>query len=137
MRGGVDELQIALDVVLPRKSNNVFLINSSTPSTHALLSSPIADCGASSSFFSQADAYLVSQRRLDTTVMIKFPNNTTATSIESGLYQPAQEVVPIPATIFRSCDINRSLVGLSDLCHHGQEVRLSEHGLELSKDGVV
>ena len=68
-------------------------------------------------------------------MVVNFPNGTKAISIQSGLYQPAPEVVPVSATVFKNADMQTSLIGLSDLCHNGQEIRLSETALEIIKDG--
>ena len=116
------------------KLNNVLIANASTP----ILpdgDDPIADSGASHSFFSAHDSHLLQNRRQDSTMIVTFPNGSSATSIESGTYQPALGIIPIPATVFNDQDINRSLIGLSDLCHDGQEVRLTETSMEIIKQG--
>ena len=114
------------------KLNNVLVYPTSTP----ILpddDDPIADSGASHSFFSAHDSHLLQNRRQDSTMIVTFPNGSSATSIESGTYQPALGIIPIPATVFNDQDINRSLIGLSDLCHDGQEVRLTETSMEIIK----
>jgi hypothetical protein len=66
---------------------------------------------------------------------VYFPNGTSATSIETGTYTPVPGIAPVQATVFKNEDIQRTLIGSSDLCHHGQEVRLTETGLQVTKHG--
>ena len=68
-------------------------------------------------------------------MIVTFPNGTTATSIASGTYTPATGISPVPATVFKDKDIQQTLIGLSDLCHSGQEVRLTETALEVISNG--
>ena len=70
-------------------------------------------------------------------MVVNFPNGTCAVSIASGTYQPAPDIAPIPATVFKDTDIQRTLIGLSDICRDGQEIRLTETSLEISKNGTL
>jgi hypothetical protein len=83
------------------------------------------------------DADLLINRKVDHSMVVEFPNGTTAISLESGTYIPAAGVLPVPATVFKDSDIQRSLVGLSDFCRDGQEIRLTEYGMDIIKAGEV
>ena len=54
-------------------------------------------------------------RKQDYHMSVNFPNGTSAISIESGTYHPAPGILPIPATVFKTADMQRTLIGLSDL----------------------
>jgi hypothetical protein len=43
----------------------------------------------------------------------------------------------VPATIFKDDDLRQSIIGLSPICHNGQEILLTETTLNIIKNGEI
>jgi hypothetical protein len=88
-------------------------------------------------FLNEKDLSLLSNHQIDNQIIVEYPNSTTATSIGSGLYQPALGISPIPAAVFANSNLQRSLIGLGDICHNDQEIKLTETAMEISKGNKI
>ena len=84
-------------------------------------------------FLNEKDLSLLSYHQIDNQIIVEYPNSTTATSIGSGLYQPAIGISPILAAVFANRNLQRSLISLGDICNNDQEIKLTEMALEISK----
>ena len=61
---------------------------------------------------------------------MKLPNGTTISSIGTGFLHGLG--APVPAHIFNDCDLQQSLLSLSDLCKQGCTITLTDKALTIS-----
>jgi hypothetical protein len=97
----------------------------------------LGDSGASGVFARAQDINILENVTPNSTVSIHFPNDTYATSIATGLYRPNNQIIPVPAAVFKDEDLRQTIIGLSPFCHDGQQILLTETTLDFIKDGDV
>jgi hypothetical protein len=97
----------------------------------------LSDIGATGIFIRESDKHLLNNIIPDQTVEIVFPNNTIAMSIGKGEYQPTESITPVQAAIFRDEDLRQTIIGISPLCHEGQEVLFTETTMDIIKKGKL